>query len=103
MSIVVQVGEERRDYSSGLESWVAEQLHRRRLDGANTCVRVIIQSGSINITLMTPGCASRSGPSRRANHREEQLFDLWRDCGLDDAGFQPSHIVTFLRQISQHL
>ena len=49
--IRVRIGDSERELSSISEGWVNQQINRRRADGQNVCVRVIIRHEQLNMTL----------------------------------------------------
>lgn len=97
--IRVQIGNSERELSSVSESWVNQQINRRRADGENVCVRVIIRQENINMTLSTPSCP-RGGGGRPPNRYEEQIFSLWEKRGLNNVHFSGGNLVAFLKQLN---
>lgn len=51
--------------------------------------------------LATPGCAGNGG-GRPPTANERVILELWRKHGLNEAGFAPGGVVTFLAQL-RHL
>jgi hypothetical protein len=100
MAIKVRIGDEERDLAAASESWIAEQLHRRRQDGQNVCLQVSINVGSLNMRLATPGCTVKGG-SRRPNEQEQGIFDLWAKRGLDQPDFPVGGVIAFLQQLAR--
>lgn len=100
MSVRIRIGDEERDLAAASESWISEQLHRRRHDGQNVCLQVIIHSGSLNMRLVTPGCATAGG-GRRPTDREQGVFDLWAKRGLDQSDFSAGNAIAFLQQLTR--
>ncbi len=98
--ITVRIGDSERELHSANESWIIEQISRRREDGQSVCVRVIISEGlDINIILSTPGCPNAGASSRRPNSKEKEIFDLWDRHGLHKNDFSGGHLISFLKQI----
>lgn len=69
-TVTVRIGQETRDLEAANESWINDQFHRRRQDGQNVCVRVIVDAGDVDIVLSTPGCATGGGGGRQATSAE---------------------------------
>ena len=51
MTIKVRIGDQERDFNAVTESWISEQLRRRRQDGQTVCLQVLINTGSLNLSL----------------------------------------------------
>lgn len=102
MGITIRIGDQERSIDAASESWIAEQLARRRQEGANICLKVSVSTGSINMVLATPGCSGSAGSGNRApNDRERGIFDLWDARGLDKPDFNAGGVVSFLRQLAR--
>lgn len=82
------------------EADIAQQINRRRDDGAAICVRIALKSEGIDVTLGTPACGGLGG-GRRPNDREQRVIDLWRQLGLSDDKFAGGQVVAFLRQVQR--
>jgi hypothetical protein len=100
MITICIAGEERR-FEDVQESWINQQINRRRQDGKPICIQVSIRQGSINLLLSTPACSSGTGGSRIPNRDENQVLDLWRRRGLNDIDFSSGNVVAFLKQMKQ--
>ena len=96
--IRVRIGDAERELSSVSESWVNQQINRRKADGQSVCVRVIILQDQLKMTLSTPGCPKGSG-GRPPNRYEEQVFDLWERRGLNEEQFTAGNLIAFLKQL----
>lgn len=84
------------------DSWITEQISRRRAAGEQVCATVGIATSYINVGLSTPGCATGGG-GRRPNRDESRVFALWEQVGLNDANFAPSKLMAFLHQLTRLL
>ena len=82
------------------ESWINDQLNRRRRDGQNVCVQVSVQAGGVQLVLSTPGCGGGGG-GRQATPREMDILDLWNKLHLNQAGFTGGNLVAFLKQLGR--
>jgi hypothetical protein len=85
------------------ESWIAQQVNRRQADGKEVCVRVFIKHESVDVRLGTPACKKISGSSRQPRSREEAIFDLWEQRGLNKENFSGGNIVAFFKQLRKLL
>ena len=103
MTIKVRIGEQELDLAEVSDSWIHDQLRRRRQDGQNVCLQVSIHTGSLNMLLSTPGCRGGEAGSRRATEREQRVFDLWERGGMGQAGFQAGDVVGFLQALRRFL
>jgi len=92
------IGDVESELTSINESWINEQLNRRKALGQNVCVRVIIHQGDLNMTLSTPACAVGQ-PGRQPNRHETDIFDAWERCGLNRQQFTGGNLIAFLKQI----
>jgi hypothetical protein len=101
VTITIQIQDNSRDFSGGRdidESWVNEQINRRRRDGQAICVRVLLHEDPINISLSS-GCPASGGSSRRPNSDEQKIFDLWDKVGMNKADFRGGNLLAFLKQL----
>lgn len=96
--IRVLIGSSERSLPDATESWISEQVDRRRQDGDAICVQVVIQHAGLNLRLSTPGCGS-SGGSRPPRPEERHILDLWDRHNLSAERFQKRDLVGFLRGI----
>lgn len=96
--IRVIIGDVESELNSINESWINQQINRRRADGQNVCVRVIIHQDNLNMTLSTPACAVGQ-PGRAPNKHEQDIFNLWEQCGLNKQQFTGGHLISFLKKI----
>ena len=101
--IRIRIGEKERELDNADEHWITQQINRRRADGQSVCVRVIIQEGALDMVLSTPNCGTSAGGGRRARPQEKEVFNLWDQRGLNDAGFTGGSLVAFLKQLSRLL
>ncbi len=91
------------DVSIGLEdaddSWIIQQIQRRRDDGLTVRIRIIIDEDDINMVLSTPSCPSNGGVRRLPRRKEKELQDLWKKWGLNDDNFSISSLIAFIKQL----
>ena len=101
--IKIRIGEEEKVLGSVDESWISQQINRRRADGLTVCVRVIVKEGELDMILSTPTCEASGGGGRPPRPREKTVFDLWNQRGLNDADFTGGNLVAFLKQLKHIL
>lgn len=102
--LTIQISDSSRDFETVREideSWINQQINRRRRDGATICVRISIKNETpdVNMALASAGCASSGGGGRPPNPHESQIFDLWKQMGLSKPDFQSGNVVAFLKQL----
>ncbi|MBW1741562.1 MAG: hypothetical protein JRJ42_10595 [Deltaproteobacteria bacterium] len=97
--VTIRIGISERDLRSARESWINQQINRRREDGQSVCVQVIIREGSINMMLSTPSCPGSGGGDWRPNAQEREIINLWKKLGLDKDDFHGGNLVAFLKQL----
>lgn len=100
--IRVRIGETEKELNTVDESWINQQINRRRADGLTVCVMVIIKEGELDMILSTPTCGANGG-GRRPRPREKMLFDLWDKLGLYNVGFTGGNVIAFLKQLKHVL
>lgn len=98
--IKVRIGESERELSHATPEWINQQIARRRNDGLSVCVRVLINAGSLNITLSTPTCGGGGGGGRPPNAQENEILSLWERLHLNTQTFTSGNLVAFLKQLS---
>ncbi|MCK5606625.1 hypothetical protein KAR91_32285 [Candidatus Pacearchaeota archaeon] len=99
--IRVFIGDSEREIHDATPQWINEQINRRRADGVQFCVHVLIDSNPVNLSLTTPGCSgSGGGGGRQPNLQENKVLDLWEKFHLRTNGFTGGNLVAFLKQIS---
>jgi len=52
--ITVRIGETEKELGQVDESWINQQINRRRADGITVCVRVFIKKHDVDMVLSTP-------------------------------------------------
>jgi len=97
--IHIQIGQnsEKRQLEDATESWIHEQLYRRRRDGP-VCVKIYIEKRGLNIVLASCDCLGRSS-RRPLTEAEAQIVDLWTSLGLHLSEFAPEQLIRFLKQL----
>lgn len=101
--IMIKINGESRQYSTGIESWITQQINQRKQDGRVVCVEVSIRMEPLNLDLRTPGCTSSGGGGgRKPTASEQRIFDLWAGLGLQDPNFTGGQVVAFLKQLRRN-
>lgn len=95
--IKIKIGPIEKDLQDAHESWINQEINRLKKEGQPVCVRVRIQTDSLDFTLTTPGCGGGGG--RRPKPSEQKIFDLWKKRGLTEADFTGGNLVAFLKQL----
>ena len=101
--VSIRIGSEERKLEEADESWINQQINRRRADREVVCVRVTVRTGSLDLILSTPTCASGGGGGRAPNPQEREVFDLWAKLGLNNSDFSGGNLVAFLKQLRRLL
>jgi hypothetical protein len=97
----VTINGETRDAADVPESWINQQISRRRDDALPVCVRVAIKTSGVDVVLATPGCGSGGFGGRQPKPNEAEIIELWRKRGLNDPEFSGGNLVAFLKQLSR--
>ena len=100
--IRVRIGGAEYDLADVSESWVNEQIGRRRSDGVPVCVQVIIRTSEINVMLSTPGCGNAGG-DRPPNTQENEILGLWGQMHLDREDFTGGNMIAFLKRVRSYI
>ena len=98
--ITIKIGAAEATIEDVDDSWINQQINRRRADGAAVCVQVNINEGAARVALSTPTCAGNgAGGSRPPNPVEKRVLELWRERGLDKSDFTGGAVVAFLHEV----
>ena len=99
--IRIKIGEYEKSIDKVDKRWINQTINGYRKDGISVCVRVIIEQGSLNMTLSTPTCSCGSGGDRKPNTQEKAVFDLWDKRGLNTPEFNGGDLISFLAQLKR--
>ncbi|HSK74518.1 MAG TPA: hypothetical protein VK892_22645 [Pyrinomonadaceae bacterium] len=99
VNLKIGANELRFDNLAGIdEHWINQQINGLRKDGHPVCIRVSIDEGPVNLSLVTSDCASSGGGGREPNEDENKIFDLWDELGLNKKDFPSGKFIAFLKQ-----
>lgn len=101
--IEIRIGDSTRDLQSLEESWITEQINRRRAAGEPVCVQVIFRTPELNMALSSSGCAGSGGGGRPPNAQEKSIMDLWGKNHMDSSDFAGGNLVAFLKQLKRQI
>jgi len=102
--INVYIKDSVREVQCVTPTWLREQIEDRREDGVSVCVRVNVQSGTLNMELLSSGCSSSgTGGGRPPTPQEQEIFDLWEKRGMKKDDFNIGQLVAFLNQLKSHV
>jgi len=81
------------------ESWINQQINKRKEDKEKVCVRVYIKNELIDVLLTTLACGRGEISRRRPNPRETEIFNLWERRGLRKEKFSGGDLISFFKQL----
>jgi hypothetical protein len=82
------------------ESWIVDQVERRRRDGICVNIRIIFREEEVIIAIVTPEYWPSGRPIEKPTERQKRVIDFWRQCNLDREDFRCDDLIHFLRRIS---
>ncbi len=97
--ITIKIGNAQRDYKDFNKDWLAQQIHRRRLDNQEFSVEILIHKDSINLLFSTPGPTTTRAKPGYLNPEEKKLSELWQKLDLNNKNFDISRLIDFLNAI----
>ena len=95
----ITVGNTERNIEDASAGWIKEHVDALRSRGMAVCVKVRIQSGSLNIALATPACSGSGGGGRAPNREEHEIVDLWEKRGLNQNDFEIGQLIAFVNRL----
>jgi len=88
-------------YDSSLASWVNEQYHNRRRDGAEFWFIITVQASGISLSFRSAGAPCGRGiPYSHFNSREQKIIDMWNEMGVKQDN-NVSSLLKFLNKLKQ--
>jgi hypothetical protein len=97
--VTIHIGQASSALQDADESWIAQQVNRRRDDGHVVCVQLVFKESDIDVGFSTPGCGGGGSLGRPLNAKEQRILDLWRKHGLDRPDFTGGNVVAFVKQL----
>lgn len=97
--VLVKIGGTERRLEEADESWINQQINRRRAAGEIVCVVVRIDTTTAKVTLATSACGGGGG-GRPPNSEERRIIGLWRKHRLNVDDFTGGNLIAFLRQLT---
>jgi hypothetical protein len=98
----ISIGGIERSLGDADAAWIRRQIDERLRSGQLPCVRVMIQTTSLHISLQTPNCGAGGGGGRAPNTDERKILDLWNMEGLSNPMFTARQVVDFVGRV-KHL
>jgi hypothetical protein len=100
MGVTVQIGDTVLDLSAVTQSWLEDQIGRRKRDHQPICVVLRIQEPGLDIKLATQACGSSGGGGGRPpNPREQDIITLWNDRNISAGDFSAGHFYSFIQHL----
>jgi len=88
-------------YDSSLASWINEQYHNRRRDGAEFWFIITVESSGINLSFHSASAPhGRSLPYSHFSIREQKIIDMWNDMDVKQDN-NLSSLLKFLNKLKQ--
>jgi hypothetical protein len=102
--IEIEIEGDRRNEKEISESWVNQQINKRREAKLPVCVRVYIKENHLDIILSSPECPPK-GKSKASplSKQEEMILSLWEKYKLNTNVFHGGNLVTFYKQLDKYL
>jgi len=103
MSLIkIHIGNNERQFDDVYnidESWINQQINKRKEDKEKVCVRVYIKNELIDILLTTLACGRGERGGRKPIPRETEIFNLWERRGLNEEIFSGGNLIAFFKQL----
>jgi len=102
--IKIEIGESKREFESAYdvdESWINQQIVRRKKDRISICVKVYIKNEKLNVLLRTPACEKIRGGKKASTSLVEKIFELWNERGLNKDDFTGGNLISFFKQLKK--
>lgn len=96
------IGNIERNLDEVDESWLNQQINRRRTAGESVCVKVHIKTAYLDLLLATQDCP-RGGGGRPPTAKEQEIISLWNRLHLSESNFTGGNIIAFRRQLDRYL
>ncbi len=103
MSNRIIIGTEEHNLCEIDESWIAQQIVRRKQDDAPVCVLVKIESNGQTMTLPSGDCPGGGGGKWTPSPQQQEIINLWNKHKLGESDIRPGNLVAFLKQVCKQL
>ena len=97
--ISIRVGEQERDVRAIEYAWISEHIERRRADGSDPCVVLIVQEGDTNLVFTCGECPVFKRQLESPRPEEEGLFEMWAEHGLKLPFYPTSELIKAIEYI----
>lgn len=101
-TVTVKIAGEARSLEEADANWVIQRINGLRKAGQSVCLEMSIRTSEVRMALTSPDCEPSGSSGRQANRREQEVFKLWEQMGLNQADFNGGHVNTFLQRL-RHL
>ena len=101
--IKIRIDASDRKLEDVTETFIVEQVKRRRKDGISVSIQIIFKDEDVIVALVTPMYPARGRPIRKPTGRQKKVLDFWRKCNLDKENFQYDDLIYFLRKIGGYV
>lgn len=99
--IDIRIGTSSRDIDSIDESWIAEQINRRRTANEEVCIEIVFNTENLKMGLSSPKCSRGGGRGRPPNEQEQNIIDLWNKNHLNTNDFTGGNLIAFIKQLKK--
>ena len=99
MSSRIIIGADERRLCDIDESWIAQQIVRRKQDGVPVCVIVKIELNGQTMTLSSGDCVRGGGGGWTPSSQQQEIIDLWNKHHLGEDEIKPGELIAFLKQV----
>ncbi len=100
--VTITIGDSERNRDEADESWINQQINRRRQEGQPVCLQVHIKDGYLDFRLATPGCGG-GNRGRPPTPQEQRIVDLWEKQRLFTSEFTGGNVIAFLKQLDMFI
>lgn len=101
--IVLKIGNEERRNGNIEKRWIAQQLNKR--NGRPVCIELVIRQGDVKARFKSGACArgTRGSNGPKPNRKEQKLFELWDQKGLNGTDIKPGMLISFMKQYERYV
>jgi hypothetical protein len=99
MGVTVQIGDNTLDLNDVTQSWLEDQISRRKRDHQAVCVVVTIKAAGADMKLASDPCGNRGPGGRPARDKEPEILKLWNDGHFSTGDFSAGHFYSFLQHL----